>query len=494
MDAIKQEIIEDNLRSNIQPMGLYASASFGQKQSSITARGRENRESATNRMRMPSPTQFQRTPDLQSNPKRFSSPVDDVLAQRFARLQMRGTEQGASMHPPSRPAGQVSTYTSNTPPSTHGSAYASPPRRPLGPRVMGSPSVIPNHPPKLPLTTSLPRAPDPAYSPIYTVPSQVPPNPPRTSSESVRSITQRYTHLPISPHGSPSRGPPDNPYRSLTPNGVNPARETRSNSPDLPTNSAISAHDLLDYLRKFNVLVVDVRPRDQYDNGHIYAKSIICIEPVALKENVSAEELEERLVVSPEHEQALFERRNEFDLVVYHDQSTSSVSYLAGSPVGTSAPHLRALHDTLYEFNAYKPLKGGRPPALLLGGLDAWIDLLGQQSLATSSTAAVIGTLQARKPVPKPGRPLGRVPTMASANSSLEVRKRRLREFTPLNSEELTAWLERSKNEEIDTSTYLEDEQSTEEPHEEPEEPPTPLVHNYEDFLRRFPEPLLNSP
>lgn len=228
--------------------------------------------------------------------------------------------------------------------------------------------MTPSVPPKLPLTTSLPRAPDPTYSPKYTVPSQPPPNPPRASSESVRSFSQRYSQFANSPRGSPSRGFDDNPYRSLTPNGVNSLQDTRSNSPDLPFNSAVTAQDLLDYMRKFSVLLIDVRSRDLYDNGHIYAKSIICVEPVALKENVSAEELEERLVVSPEHEQTLFERRNEFDLVVYYDQSTASVSYLAGPPAGTSAPHLRFLHDTLYEFNEYKPLKAGRPPALLLGG------------------------------------------------------------------------------------------------------------------------------
>ncbi|KAJ5759247.1 hypothetical protein N7520_006403 [Penicillium odoratum] len=491
MDAIKQDILQDNLKSNIQPMGLYASASSGQEQSSVVPRGRENHEPATSAMRMPSPTQFQRMPDPQASPKRFSSPAEDLIAQRFAKLrisQTRPNQSGAVMQSPPGSADQNPPYISNTPPSSHGFAYASPSRRPLGPRSMGS-SPVPNHPPKLPLATSLPRAPDPAYSPIYTVPSQPPPNPPRTSTDSVRPTTQKYSYVSNSPHSSPSRGPPDNPYRSLTPNGVNSVRETRSDSPDLPFNSAITAQELLEYLRKFNVLVVDVRSRDQYDNGHIYAKSIICIEPVALKENVSAEELEERLVVSPEHEQMLFERRNEFDLVVYYDQCTSSVSYLAGSPVGTSAPHLRYLHDTLYEFNAYKPLKGGRPPALLLGGLDAWIDLIGQQSLATSTTAAVIGSLQAKKPVPKPGRALGRVPTIASANSSLEVRKRRLREFTPLNSEELSAWLEKSKKEEIDTSTYLEDEPAIEEDQQDLEQPSPSFIHNYEDFLRRFPEP-----
>ncbi|KAJ6160901.1 ubiquitin C-terminal hydrolase [Penicillium chermesinum] len=351
---------------------------------------------------------------------------------------------------------------------------------------MGSPSV-PKPPPKLPLVSSLPRAPDPTYSPIYSMTSQPPLNPPRTSTESTRPVNPRYSHFTNSPRGSPSRGI-HNPYQSTTPNGTNSARESRSNSPDLPFTSTVTAHDLVDYLRKFNVLVVDVRPRNEFDSGHIYAKSIICIEPVVLKENVSAEELEERLFMSPEYEQGLFERRNEFDLVVYYDQNTASNSYLAGSPVSTSAPHLRALHDTLYEFNEYKPLKAGHPPALLIGGLDAWVDILGAQSLATSATAAVIGSIQSRRPVARPGRPLGRVPTIASANSSLETPR-----VHPLNSEELAAWLERSKEEEIDTSTYLEEEPLTEEPQEDSTDSQhdpsmAQIVRRYDDFLRHVPD------
>ncbi|KAJ6135186.1 hypothetical protein N7512_000346 [Penicillium capsulatum] len=483
MDTIKQEIIEDNLTSGVQPAGSYVS---------MSPRGRENRPSGAQSVRMPSPTQFQQFPDPPAHANRFSSPADDMLAQRFAKLKTsqpheRLDSSKLASGSPSRPAGQVPVHSSNVPLNNRDPPFASPPRRPLGPRSMGSSSNVPTVPPKLPLTTSLPRAPDPTYSPIHTVPAKPPSNPPRTSTESARVFPHRFAHVTNSPGGSPSRGPYENPYRSETPNGAHST--PRSDSPDLPFSTAITAQNLVDYMRKYNVLLVDVRSRENYDSGHIYAKCIICIEPVALKENVSAEELEERLVVSPEHEQALFERRNEFDLVVYYDQRTASVSYLAGSPVGTSAPHLRALHDTLYEFNEYKPLKSGRPPALLLGGLDAWMDLVGQQSLATSSTTAIMGSLQSKKPIPRPGRPLGRVPTMASANSSLEVRKRRLREFTPLNSQELSEWLEKSKNEEIDTAEYIDDGSLTEEPQEDAPESPKRFVHNYEDFLRRFPEP-----
>lgn len=488
MAMVKEEIMDDNRKSNIQPAGL------SQMQVSSPPRGgRENRASNSS-MRMPSPTQFQRMANSHSSSTHLQNAAEDALAQRFAKLKASPPVEnvgGASEYHYAESAGQASTYTSNTPTSSYNSPLASPPRRLIGPRSMGS-SAVPAPPPKLPLTTSLPRAPDPTYSPIYSVTSQPPSNPPRTSTESARSVNPRYSHFTNSPRGSPSRGLHD-PYRSTTPNGVNSARETRSNSPDLPYTSAIAAHDLIDYLRKFNVLVIDVRPRDQFDSGHIYAKSIICIEPLLLKENVSAEELEERLFMSPEYEQGLFERRNEFDLVVYYDQETASNSYLAGSPVSTSAPHLRALHDTLYEFNEYKPLKAGHPPALIVGGLDAWVDLVGPQSLATSATAAVIGSIQARKPVSKPGRPLGRIPTVVSANSSLEVRKRRLREYTPLNSEELAAWLERSKKEEIDTSTYLEEEPLTEEPQEDlavqAHDPSMAnIVRRYDDFLRHIPD------
>lgn len=498
MGGIKEEILEDNLTSKVKP----TSSTSPRSGASSISRGRQSQSEngLSSSFRMPSPSQFQGTRNLAEKFNRLSNPAGDMLAERFAKLkpvspventqspQTNGQNTPGTTPSPEQSLGDFPPRPSSyMPQERYGASLGSPSRRPMGPRSMGSSSSVPTLPPKIPLNTSLPRAPDPAYSPVFTVPPQSQSNPPRTSAESARPTNPRYSHIVNSPRGSPSRAFDDNPYRSRTPNGVHLAKETRSNTADLPHSPTISAHELLDCLRRYSVLLIDVRPRDQFDSGHVYAKSIICIEPVVLKENVSAEELEERLVVSPEHEQSLFERRNEFDMVVYYDQQANSISYLAGSPIGTTAPHLRALYDTLYEFNAYKPLKDGRPPTLLLGGLDAWIDLLGEQSLATSSTTAAIGSIQAKKPVRKPGRPLGRVPTMASANSSLEVRKRRLREFTPLNSDELTAWMEKMKNEEIDANTQT-SEPLSEEPEDGEEESPT-FVHSYEDFLRRFPEP-----
>ncbi|ODH49560.1 hypothetical protein GX48_04347 [Paracoccidioides brasiliensis] len=427
-----------------------------------------------------------------------TSSVTDPLAQRFAEL--RNLRQNRNSMSSDQNGDPPTTSFASSPVERPGSRSNSmttlshPSARPLGPREMNPSQGVLTIPPKVPLNhpdTSLPRVPSPAYSPAWTVPSQLPLNPPRTSTDNGRSASSFRVSALNGPNGKASvfvnTG---NLSRSQTPNGAYYKADAPSRSVDIPSQPTIQPEKLYEYLQKYEVLLIDVRPRDRFDGGHIYSKSILCIEPVALKENVSAEELEDRLVLSPDGEQSLFSRRNEFDLVVYYDHNTREASYLVGSPAGSSRPHLRALYDTLYEFNVYKPLKEGRQPALLIGGLDAWVDLLGPHSLATSQTAAVMSSIHARGRPQAAPRPLRRAPT-ASANSSWEVRKRRLRDYTPLNSEEERVWLEKAKNEEIDPSTYTtEDGTITEEPENLDEQKPhSPFVHDYDDFFRRFPEP-----
>ncbi|KAK2761694.1 ubiquitin-specific protease doa4 [Arachnomyces sp. PD_36] len=532
MSSVKQQILDDNART-----GVTASVDqYTPSSSTPSSPQRDNSRAGVNHVedgtRMASPTKFQRysmngveggyrqRPEVKPKPEGlFSKPPtakattsEDLLARRFAQLRTNSSngEQRNSISHDRNGASQDGVIAMPSPADFEQPSRPPPPvprghtpsasvTRPLGPRSMNSSTSNPTPPPKIPIApvnASLPRAPSPAYSPVFSAPSQPPLVPPRTSTDSARSTGSRYQPaLAGSRRGSPSRSAyDDNPYRSRTPNGVHPAKEKISSSADLPHSTVIHAEQLLEFLRKYNILLIDVRSRSDYDSGHIYVKSIICIDPIVLNENVSAEELEERLVVSPEFEQSLFEKRNEFDLVVYYDQNTSSTSYLAGSPANTSSPPLRALYDTLYEFNAYKPLRDGRPPALLVGGIDAWIDLVGQHSLATSQTAAVIDSIRTTMKPLGSGRPIGRVPTVASANSSLEVRKRRLREYRPLNPEEERAWLEKARNEEIDPSTYEGDDEAsiTEEPEDlesAEQEPASSFIHTYEDFLRRFPEP-----
>lgn len=369
------------------------------------------------------------------------------------------------------------------PPQSGGPSSAG---KPSGPRDMQKqtfppPPNLPPPPPKIPLNlvteTQLPRAPSPAYNPSKSVAKT---NMPTINRE--RSIVgtdplsaQSVKHYPGKSSSATSYSQSARSSASLE--GV-PLAQTLS--AEMRHKTYVSAPELYERLQTLKVLLIDVRGREEYDEGHIFAKSIMCVEPLSLKAGLSAEELEERLVMSPESELSLLERRNEFDLVVYYDRKTSSTGFLTGPPTGTEADTLRALHDTLYEFNAYKPLR--RPPVMLKGGLVAWADLVGDQALVTSNTAALDGSRTTSR---KPGRPIGRV-LMASANSSLEVRKRRLRDQRPLNPDEEKSWLETASREEVDPADYRHA-QSDGDTDSNSDEPMSPFIHTYEEFLKKFP-------
>ena len=433
-------------------------------------------------------------------------PVTDTsndLSQRFARLRGLGSANDepsllampkASDFQPG--AGHGPRPQSYTPPTYTGVNGVSTNRlhgpREMPPPVPGTGPIIP---PKVPLATSMtmPKPPSPTYSPITTASGGFHSSSNRLSFEGGRPLSERkqtyynqsQNSSSTSLHMQRTREEILSPYRPTTPNGVNSAIIAKSSSSDLPHKSSIDAPTLYEYMRKYNVLLVDVRERVQFDDGHIMSTSIICIEPISLKEGVSAEELEDRLVLAPDTEQALFSRRNEFDIVIYYDQDTYDISYLKGPPTMTKAPELRAFHDTLYEFNDTKPLKDGRPPALLAGGIDAWVDYIGTQSLSRSRTAATLGTTRQRLAT-GPGRPIARQ-RMVSANSRYEVRNRRLRSLKFLDESEQEQWRQQAMEEEVTPYEKPETGSDEEYPTNEEEAPPSPFIPDYETFLRRFP-------
>ena len=495
MQQVRQMIQEDNGRGRLQSNGEAGkeqqrsySSGFGLPPS-VAAKSND----------MPNPPRHipeQLRPAVRPKPENMHGNAvnghSNDLSKRFARLRMPSSEttNDPSVSTASDVAGRTQARPQSYAPSSSQINLPST-NRLVGPRDMPTSSVGPSPPPKIPLSTniSMPKAPSPTYSPVKTTTPSNSSNPPRSSNEINGGYSEKRTMYYNQPNGSAQplqlqrARELENPYRPRTPNGVNTAIIPKSSSSEIPHDTAISAETLVEYIRKYNVLIIDVRGRDVFDDGHIFSKSVLCIEPVALKEGVSAEELEDRLVLSPALEQSLFERRNEFDIVVYLDQRTSDIRYLTGPPTGNNTPALRALYDTLYEFNDYKPLKDGRPPALLLGGIDAWVDLMGTNSLATSKTAALMGSTRRRVPHGAT-RPTGRS-RMVSANSSLEVRKRRLREYKPLNRDEAEAWRQKAHEEEVDTNEYS---QEGSDGDVEDVEPNSPFVHDYESFLRKFPE------
>jgi len=199
---------------------------------------------------------------------------------------------------------------------------------------------------------------------------------------------------------------------------------------------------LYDYIPRYDLLIIDFRSRAEFDEGHIYARNVMCIEPDLMRQGMSAEELEGRLVLSPEDEQNMFYHRDQYDFVVYYDSSTASeASFLERRPIDENQTKMKYLHEALLDFNQEKPLL--RPPILLQGGITAWSDMIGPQALLSSRTASM---------QPKAGRPLQRRPpanVIHGSASELRVGKRSRRDFTPMDPEEERQWRERARAESV---------------------------------------------
>ncbi|KAF1997313.1 cysteine proteinase [Amniculicola lignicola CBS 123094] len=397
---------------------------------------------------------------LHQSSSSISGPGGDELAERFARL------RGPSTTVNTASASDLSVKMPSP------SEYAT--SKPLGPRAMQPPSHLPKLPLNTELAASLPKEPSPTYSPARNMSLPNGMNAPRSSARSIVGTGGRSNSIAASSVSSfaPGTNGDSDSYFPVQTDGHAQSLARRRSSVGKPLELQIPAEKLYDYIRMFNVLLIDVRSREDYDAGHIYVNQIVCVEPTALREGYSAEQLQDRLIVSPDEELAYFDKRNEFDLVVYYDECTKTSSFLTKYNRNEKETALKRLYDTLYEFNLEKPLK--RPPIFLMGGLDAWADLVGTQALKMSTTAALVASGQTR-----PARPIKRVPA-ASHNSRINMQKRRVRSYTTMDAEEEQRWREEARR----GRTVFE---HTDEFDDE-DEPTSPVYRTTEDFLRRFPE------
>lgn len=415
----------------------------------------------------------------------------EALNDRFARLRTAGPvstdrpesrSSNPSMH--DSPVSVSSTHDYNDRNSFERLSRLSsgPGPRPAGPRAM------PAQPPpgKLPLDTSLasamPKEPSPTYSPARNMQAQGNIALPRHTARSLVSQSNRRTTPTSSassyaPNGNSAENGDYFPSQyAPTSNGQSSRSQlSRRTSTGVPKETCISTERLYDCLQRFNILLIDFRSREEFDEGHINSRNVMCIDPIHVTRDMSADQLQDRMVISPDIEQEMFMNRDQYDLVVYYDNRTQSESYLT-RPNGEQQTKLKYLHETLDDFNHDKPLQ--HPPVLLSGGVEAWADLIGRQALMVSDTASKA----------KQGRPIQRRPIARTGNSSqLRNPKRRLRDYNPLDDEEERKWRERARAESVvlppPTGFASEVARSVEEDGEPGEENAA-----IQEFLERFPE------
>ncbi|OIW25011.1 cysteine proteinase [Coniochaeta ligniaria NRRL 30616] len=167
----------------------------------------------------------------------------------------------------------------------------------------------------------------------------------------------------------------------------------------IPEGETLSVTELLRLMREgsksVSILLIDIRSREAFDEGHIMSQATICIEPeVLMRKNISASEIVESMVLAPSAEQINFERRHGFDLVVFYDQYSTRIGTKKDNPEELA---VRGLYNALTYFD-YAGETNPKPPKLLEGGLDAWTSVMGSNSVATTESSV--------------GRPVG-LPTKA---------------------------------------------------------------------------------
>ncbi|KAF4979991.1 hypothetical protein FZEAL_3918 [Fusarium zealandicum] len=444
---IKQDIIADNSRSGVQPRNPRPGSSQenGRAQSpskpavdrSVHALKQQANGSARSSTESPlarsKPVIQPKPPSLHGNaikPGRSSLTAANNTAQdlaaRFANL--RGPQASPGQDPRIR---------------THQITLS----KPMGPRDMPPP-----RPPKVSLDTDvpvLPKMPDAIYSPARGSISGEVPRPPLSTPRNMYSRTTSTASVPGTPTSSAQSQPdyfaPAQSYSNTTIPPTPPGNSIR-----IPDGDSITPEELYQAMKaKGSILIIDMRVREDFNEGHIMSSSTICIEPsILLRENPSADQISESLVLSPNQEQSLFEQRDEYDLVVFYDQDTEAIP---SHPRNSDDLVVVSLHRALVHFNYLKDLRN--PPKILKGGINAWVDLMGPSSLQTNAAAA--------------SRPLQ---TNGNRGRTTAIERRRSKYIVkPLKPDEVRAWQEALKNDDMQTASS-------------PSFPRTT-----EDFLRRFP-------
>ncbi|CAJ2505203.1 Uu.00g125970.m01.CDS01 [Anthostomella pinea] len=238
----------------------------------------------------------------------------------------------------------------------------------------------------------LPKLPDAIYNPARgTVTSELANLP----SSTPRGMFSRTNSMASGPSAS-SRTSMENAIRSfseeqfVTAHTYEAPRLSSRPQPTgirVPEGNTITVNDLIGYMRQgsatIRILIIDVRDRDSYNEGHIMSQRTICIEPEILSRgNISAGQIVDSMVLAPPQEESAIKQLDEVDLVVVYDQDSTRVpTRLSGD---TEEIVLYNIWQALSQYNYDRALKN--PPKLLVGGLDAWVDELGAQSLGTSST------------------------------------------------------------------------------------------------------------
>ncbi|KAI8631329.1 cysteine proteinase [Xylariaceae sp. FL1651] len=366
-EKIKEAIKEDNLRSGVRPTTLAATSSnhlllnLPSVPSSVPLQHSTDGRDTVQMDRKPKPTVHPKPQALHGNSiKPPSDKGSSDLAARFAKLR---DSQESRICPSPVPS-----------PNPIGSSYQPP---------LSVNSSVP----------TMPKVPDAIYSPARGTTTSEVANLPSSTPRGMFSRTNSIVSLP----STSSRMSMESAIRSFNGEQFVAAHtygESQGSSSTtklrIPRGDSITVKDLVRCMNhgdaNVKILLIDVRDRQSFDEGHIMSQRTICLDPTILsRENISAEEIVDSMILAPPKEKLAFEQRDKVDLVVFYDQDSESMPKKISGDIQEMV--LYNVQQALAHFSYPKQLS--HAPKLLVGGLDAWVDEMGEQSLETSSTQAI---------------------------------------------------------------------------------------------------------
>lgn len=186
---------------------------------------------------------------------------------------------------------------------------------------------------------------------------------------------------------------------------------------------------------------------------NVYQSSLCVERPLTIDHHrISADHLQESLILSPDKEQKLFQQRDQFDLIVIYDQDTTTLNSYTRFANKKAQDPLRNLVAAIYDLAYEKTLKA--PPKLLVGGIARWKEYNGPTSLVqtpvyTARTglartgARTAGLSQSTIAQRRRERGKGIIPGQILS----DVEKSELNNTLPINKEEEEEWMTRLKRE-----------------------------------------------
>lgn len=402
-DHVKELIKEDNLRSGVRPKKAVNQSPTDQlldlpsvpagppSQQSVDSSGAPTSSHMDDDTRNASTHRQSVRPNPQlhagSSPGRKSRPAVHPKPRAL---------HGNSIKPVSNKASPdlVARFAKLRDPQESRNNSSSPPLAKLtGPRAMPLPNRLP-----LSVRSSLPampKLPDAVYSPARGTVTSEAANLPSSTPRGMFSRTNSIVSL----SGTSARNSMESVVKTFNQEQFVAAHTFGdSQTPSIsnfhiPTGDVITAKELIRFMEgtianpNIKILLIDVRDRQSFDEGHIMSQNTICLDPTILaRQNISASEIVDSMVLAPSSEKLAFEQRDEADLIVFYDQSSEFIPQrITGNIQETVIFNLR---QALIHYSFTKQLT--HTPKLLVGGLDAWVDERGYQSLQTSKTQSIV--------------------------------------------------------------------------------------------------------